>query len=156
MIYIFILTGFVDRVSSSRLRLTPSRFPGLNLVEVYHNGQWGTVCPNVFYLYGYRIGQVVCRQLGYGNLTSATNAWMLRNTTYDAHANQKVWLVIDVCNGAESDIDTCVHRPWGAIATNHIYDILVKCSSCECHKMFVIICVALFCLLVTNQYVYTT
>ena len=122
---------------SSRLRLTPSKYSGLNLVEVYHNGQWGTLCeytPTIL-----QAGRVICRQLGYANLIKATTArrvYLAGNIQYstaDASANQKVWLAIAACKGTESDIVNCRHYSWG-VATNvcnHVYDILVSCSACK-------------------------
>ena len=137
-----ILTGFANGVSSSRLRLTPSRFPRLNLVEVYHNGQWGTVLPNPFVPIS-PVGQVICRQLGYNNLTTATSAALLRSSRFDANLNEKIWLIVKTCDGTESDINACTLLPWGTAITDHRYDLLVRCSSCKYHNVKINICVAL-------------
>ena len=123
---------------SSQLRLTPSRFSGLDLVEVYYNGKWGSVCPFYYLSSPYtvrigvlrRIGRVVCRQLGYSNLTRATNADILQRNTAVANANQSVWLVINSCKGTESDIDSCSLQ-WGISPCPDIYDVLVNCSACK-------------------------
>lgn len=44
------------------VRLTSGRYVSEGLVEVYCNGQWGTVCDNGF---GSDDADTVCKQLGY-------------------------------------------------------------------------------------------
>ena len=132
-------TGFLDGLGSSRLRLTPSRFPGLNLVEVFHNGQWETVIPiNPLYTTSFldKVGQVICRQHGYSNLIDATSASLLRSSAFDASVNQKMGFY--TCTGTERDIDTCfLYSLPSSLPTSvfHKYDLLVKCSPCEYHKV---------------------
>ena len=48
------------------VRLTGGDYSNQGLVEVYCNGQWGTVCDDYFTT---TTAQVVCRQLGYTNST---------------------------------------------------------------------------------------
>ena len=44
------------------VRLVGGKAPHEGRVEIFHNGQWGTVCDDHWELRG---GQVICRSLGY-------------------------------------------------------------------------------------------
>ena len=130
-------------MSSSRLRLTPSKVTGLNLVEVYHNGEWGTICDDH---YGslWNVGQVICRQVGNTNLTNITSADKLGYPAsyFDARGVGTIWLDSIFCTGTENNIESCNHEPWGINNCGHYEDILVKCSSCEYHEAKVILVIS--------------
>lgn len=49
------------------VRLNGSNIPNQGLLEVYCNGEWGTVCDHTF---GIHDANAVCQQLGYTNGTS--------------------------------------------------------------------------------------
>ena len=46
------------------IRLQGGRYSNEGRVEVYCNGQWGTICSNGF---GVNEANAICRQLGYSN-----------------------------------------------------------------------------------------
>ena len=48
------------------IRLTGGNYSNEGLLEVYCNGEWGTVCDNSF---SNTDARVACRQLGYNNYT---------------------------------------------------------------------------------------
>ena len=126
-------TFLSDGVNSSRLRLKPSKvFPGMSLVEVYYNGQWGTVCPTYWNHMIYPLGRVVCRQLGYHHFITATSAFMQGLNTFDANKNQRVLLVTLSCTGNEKDVEDCNRWAFGrANRCPHTFDLIVKCGSCK-------------------------
>ena len=75
-------------------------------MEVYHNGEWGTVCD-----YGWDLNdaQVVCKELGFGNAVAATH-----NGFY-GQGRGSVWLTNLQCVGTEWTIGNCSHsdgRRW--------------------------------------------
>ena len=120
----------------SRVRLTPSKIPRLNLVEIYHNGEWGTLCDDdrgaINNLYVWAKGEVICRQLGYMNATNVTSSAILGNNSYhDAPVSEKIWLDDILCTGIETDIDECILGIWGRNDCGHHEDILVQCDYCE-------------------------
>ena len=70
-------------------------------VEVYYNGEWGTVCN-----YGWSLNnaEVVCRQLG---LTPAVGV------AFFGSSSGRIWLDDIYCDGTESNIGHCPHTGWG-------------------------------------------
>ena len=53
-----------------QIRLQDSQYTNQGLVEVYCNGQWGTVCDDEF---GQMEANTVCRQLGYTRAAAYDN-----------------------------------------------------------------------------------
>ena len=89
-------------------------------VEVYHNGEWGTVCDD-----GWDINdaQVVCRQLGFGPAIAA------RSQAFYGEGSGQIWLDNVNCVGTELNIGDCSHRGWGIENCIHSEDAGVKCST---------------------------
>ena len=55
-------TRIWDNPYQNQIRLSQGTYTSQGLVEVYCNGQWGTVCDDKF---GQIDANTVCRQLGY-------------------------------------------------------------------------------------------
>ena len=66
--YLFLDTTRIwDNPYTGQIRLTGGAYSNQGLLEVYCNGQWGTVCDDGF---GTTDASVACKQLGYSNYKS--------------------------------------------------------------------------------------
>ena len=88
-------------------------------MEVYHNGEWGTVCDNGWDLNN---AQVVCSELGLGPAIAARH-----NTSYIQDDSQ-IWLDNLKCDGTEWTIRMCSHTGWGVKNCSHSEGAGVQCS----------------------------
>ena len=109
-----------------RLVNGPTSFEGR--VEVYHNGEWGTVCDDRWDL---NDAQVVCRKLGFGQAIVAT-----QNAFY-GEGSGRIWLDNVNCVGTEFTIGDCSHNGWGVEDCYHGEDAGVKCSASNGNLNFI-------------------
>ena len=90
-------------------------------MEIYHNGEWGTVCDDGWDL---NDAQVVCNELDIGSAVAATDR------AFYGEGRGKIWLINLECIGTERMIRNCSHRGWGISHSCHHYeDAGVKCIS---------------------------
>ena len=96
----------------------PTKYKGR--VEVYHNGEWGTVCDDGWDL---NDAQVVCSELGLGKATAAIPG------AFYGQGSGEIWLDDVNCMGTEQTIASCSHRGWGTDNCGHWEDAGVNCTA---------------------------
>lgn len=104
-----------------RVRLiTPDGDMGGGRIEVYHNGQWGTICDKSW---SDDAAEVVCKELGYSGALFATKK------AYDgSEGSGPIHLSNVVCDGSEQSILECKNDGWGVVGEcTHKDDAGVRC-----------------------------
>ncbi|XP_062373457.1 scavenger receptor cysteine-rich type 1 protein M130-like [Sardina pilchardus] len=91
-------------------------------VEVYHAGEWGTVCD---YKWGMTDAAVVCRELDCGDAVNALGG------AHFGEGSGKIWMYDVGCEGSESTLKNCEHlgwTDWSKRGYPHYRDAGVICS----------------------------
>ena len=88
-------------------------------LEVYYEGQWGTVCDDLF---DSNAATVVCRQLG----LNPVGAIAVTRAGFGQGVDP-IWLDNVDCVGSEENIDSCPHNAWGSHNCAHFEDAGVIC-----------------------------
>ncbi|XP_056441951.1 neurotrypsin [Gadus chalcogrammus] len=89
-------------------------------VEVFHGGQWGSVCDDQW---DDRDAEVVCRQLG---LSGIPRAW---GQARFGEGSGRMWLDEVRCTGNELSLEQCPKASWGDHDCLHSEDAGVSCHT---------------------------
>ena len=104
------------------MRLAGGSGPGEGRVEIYHDGEWGTVTDDDW---GIADAHVVCRQLNYASAVEAPCCAHFGS----AAAETRIWMDNVACIGSEARLDECAFSGWGVAPTDsHVEDASVICS----------------------------
>uniref|UniRef100_A0A8C4F6B3 Uromodulin n=1 Tax=Dicentrarchus labrax TaxID=13489 RepID=A0A8C4F6B3_DICLA len=106
--------------ADSPVRLVNSDNRCSGRVEIFHRGQWGTVCDDAWDL---KDANVVCRQLDCGPARSALQAAAF------GQGSGPIWLDDVSCFGNESSITDCRHRGFGVHNCGHGEDASITNST---------------------------
>lgn len=99
------------------VRLVNSPFSGR--LEVFHDGEWGTVCDDGWDLLD---ASVVCRELGYWTATAITNS-----SVYGEGAGH-VWVRNVQCTGNQTSLRSCPSMAWQSQTCGHDRDVGIVCK----------------------------
>ena len=109
------------------IRLANGRQAHEGRVEIYHDGEWGSVCNDIWDETAHsdpresRESRVVCRQLGYaGGGVSSQNFGL---------GSGPIWLDEVACTGYENRLEDCHSSGWGEHDCKPREDIGVVCST---------------------------
>ena len=91
-------------------------------MEVYINGEWGTVCG---FSWDPLDSNVVCRQLGYKGVNRTYSTTSQHNF---GEGTGLSWLRDLGCTGSEANLLQCHHDSLGSICT-HSWDVGVVCTN---------------------------
>ena len=93
--------------------------PSTGRVEVFYNGQWGTVCDDKWDI---NDALVVCKQLGFPKAVRAYSG------ATHGQGSGPVWISDLECSGSESNLYACKHSGCGNNHCTHSGDVSVQCS----------------------------
>lgn len=93
-----------------------SMFQGRVEINVFNH--WGTICDDGF---DDREATVICRMLGHNR-----GGRVIKGGTYGGGSGP-IWLDDLECNGNETRVQDCVHKPWGSNNCGHNEDAAVMC-----------------------------
>ena len=90
------------------------------LVEIKHNGEWGTICDDSHNITA--VSLTACRQLGFETVLRADIG-----SSWGSSRPGKMWLDELDCFGNETRLDQCNHHPWGKNNCNTNEEVVIKC-----------------------------
>ena len=112
------VAGPAAEAAEGDLRLVGGTTVEEGRVEIYHNGEWGTVCDDRF---ASNDAAVVCRQLGH-------TGGEARHQAAFGEGTGTIWLDDVQCAGSESRLADCPSTGWGVHNCRHSEDVGVSCG----------------------------
>lgn len=113
------MVPFLTRVTDLTVRLVNGVGNYEGRVEVFVNGQWGTVCDD---LWDISDAHVVCRMLGFSAAVEA------KRNAYFGTGDDPIWLDNVECIGNETSLSECSSNNLGVHNCQHSEDAGVECS----------------------------
>ena len=123
-VLIVYVSGQESRTASEELGLRlsgPGELATNGRLEVFHNGEWGSVCDDGF---DASDANVVCRTLGFGRAIRFSCC----GRKGEGDAKSKIWLSNLACTGSEQHLFNCSKPSWGVHRCTHSEDVGVECA----------------------------
>eukprot|EP00061_Rhincodon_typus_P018230 g47329.t1 len=121
-----------QQVPRIQLRLAGRRKKGNEgRVEVYYDGEWGTICDDDFSI---ATANVICKELGFLHAENwVPGAKYGRGkvtglTLFSTLAAGRIWIDNVRCTGSEKSLAACDSNGWGVTDCKHTEDAGVVCS----------------------------
>ena len=118
-LFCFVNCCCFSHTTEGELRLVGSVRDNEGRVEVYHRGEWGTVCDDSWSITD---AHVVCRQLGYSRATFAGVRAFFGQGSGPIHYDDVA------CRGSETRLADCSHNGIGVHNCVHSEDAGVVCD----------------------------
>ncbi|KAM7395501.1 hypothetical protein PAMA_006990 [Pampus argenteus] len=109
----------VDCANIKPIRLINGTNRCTGRVEVYHDGEWGTICDD---RWGMQEATVACREMNCGAPMS------VRYKAFYGRGKDHVWMDDVECTGQEKSLADCPHRGFGEHDCDHHEDAGLVCS----------------------------
>jgi len=116
----YIIIVLDDAVGPYPIRLVGGVDETEGRVEVFYDGEWGTVCDDIW---GLPDANVVCREIGCPN--GATQAVLRAGF---GQGTGTIWLDNVQCTGTELYLSDCPHNGWNSHNCAHSEDAGVRCN----------------------------
>ncbi|XP_036920181.1 galectin-3-binding protein isoform X2 [Sturnira hondurensis] len=120
LLWMWLLVAGTQGMNDGDMRLADGKATNQGRVEIFYQGQWGTVCDNLWDLLD---ASVVCRALGFKNATDALGQAAFGPGT------GPVMLDEVQCTGTEPSLANCSSLGWLTSMCRHSQDAGVICSN---------------------------
>ena len=108
-----------DVITIVSVRLANGNAEGEGRVEILYDGEWGTICDDLFEAVD---AQVVCRMLGYGGGEALVDNEF-------GEGSGPIWLDSVQCTTSNQEVGLCDHSDWGTHDCSHTEDVGVICGA---------------------------
>lgn len=98
---------FMKNSSSPLVRLVAGQSSLEGVVEVYHDGSWGTICSDGW---NNKAAKVLCKELKLGDVIESKIVRQDRFKILDGYKDTDIWLSQVDCKGSEQSILQCRHK----------------------------------------------